>query len=192
MTEHGITTSKADFWIHFHPLETRNASHCPSVYWYAVAHCREHITKQGTPIDGRSKDVNRTTTGAGYLIQKNSLFVVRQVVPVGYATDYRWRDATDREAGMLGERCVQLMVMKREIWLPERQLKRLNGRADQLNGCDCELVVASTLRFEIKTERVQSENLFVQCGENGHRVHYTTDGEERVTAMDQPFWERDA
>jgi hypothetical protein len=189
MTEHGIFTTTADFWIHFHPRELLNGPR-PCVYWYAVVHCREHIVERKLPIvEARSKNAERTITGCGYLIPKGALFVTRQAVPTQYATDYDWPDATDRQAGLHGQHCVQLMVMKREIWLPERQLKMLNGRTDQLNGCDCELAVVSALRFEIKTECVRSDNLYVQKEESGHRVHFTPNGDERVTEM--PFWEID-
>ena len=187
MTEHGIHNCKSNFWIHWHPLERRGDAACPCIYWYSVAHCREHISRRNLSIQsGYSKDASRTATGAGYLIPKSSLFVVRQQVPVNYANDYRWSEMTDREAGAIaGPRCVELMVMKREIWLPDRMLLSLNDRTNQLNGCDCELVIAPRLVFEIKTERVLSENLFVQTDEQGHRVHFTPNGVERFSQMDR-------
>ncbi len=191
MMEHGITTTTADCWIHFHPIEVRNDNPCPCVYLYSVAHCREYIVRQKLAlISARSKDAGRSVTASGYLVPKASFFITRQLVPIQYAGAHRWADATDREAGVFGERCVQLMVFKREIWLPERQLKPLNNRADQFNGCDCELVVMPALRFEIKTECAISDNLFVQKEEQGHQVHFTSNGTRRESSFMDGFEDR--
>jgi hypothetical protein len=176
MILHGITTSKADFWIHLHPLEKDDIP-TPALYWYAVALCLRFIARNKLPIKiAESKD--GAATGSGYLIPKNSLFVTRRLIPQRYAA-LPWTEMTDREAGLLGQDIVKLMIERNETTLPSRVFRHLESREDQYAGCDFELQAIDKTRFEVKTERVLSPYLFVQHGEEGHRVHLTPDGDTR-------------
>jgi hypothetical protein len=177
MTEHGISTSTADYWLHFHPLE-------PMVYWYAREICLQYIERQKLPIKiGRSKDAERTATGAGYLVPKKTWFIVSQSVQPLYRDRPRWDKMTDREAGLMGAAIIQVEVDRGNIWLPVRRLVPRNSREDQCGGVDFELRFGGNASYEVKVERVLSENLFVQVGESGHVTNCTPDGQRRDTEL---------
>lgn len=178
MVEHGIHTTKADYWVHLFPLAER-------VYWYRVDHMREFIrlTKPAVII-GKSKDQNRTPTGQGYLISQNEHLVSYAGIPSNYLAPFRWRDMTDRECGFAGEYLVDVLVEHRIVSVPIFRLRSLRSKADQYEAKDFKGEYFGSVFFETKTERVESENLFVQSREGGHRVHFSQAGGqviERIT-----------
>jgi hypothetical protein len=194
MKEHGIWTTLADYWIHFHPLEAK-------VYWYLVDRMREYIQRQcdGSPCNcsvglgdnscwgpinyGRSKDPNKTATGEGFLIEKSLWFIARADVPSLYINGVDWLNLSDREFGAReGEERVFRMIGR--VIVPTIELRNPNlirkaKKDEQLQGWD---VKARFDRlFEIKTERVISNFLFVQRAERGHRVHHLSNGTEKYS-----------
>jgi hypothetical protein len=188
MIEHGITTSTADFWLHFHPMqENKEDIWEPSLYWYHRETCLEYIeTHRLELIDGRSKDANKTVTGAGYLIPKNSSFVRRVVLPKPCIKPVEWwANLTDRQAGIRGQELIEVLAKRHIIDLPQRSaFGSLQSREEQLSGRDFRVRLSLETTYEIKTERVISSNLFAQRGELGHQVHFTRSGIERITEMD--------
>jgi len=179
MIKHGISTTKAHYWVHLFPLSYK-------VFWYPVVLCRNYISLHNLPQQiGRSKD--GTPTGAGFLVPQSAYFVSGASVTREYLNDVDWRELTDREAGLRGQDVVLALIEHRHIAFPPFILAPLNSRDDQYSGVDCELRWRVKPKIEIKTERATTQNLFVQHQEGGHRVHLTPNGQYR--ASDIPLFE---
>jgi hypothetical protein len=173
MVEHGIRTSVATYWVHFFPLKQR-------VFWYRVDHCRDYIDSyKPEHKPGKSKD--GTVTGAGYVIRQDAFFISSADVPKKYLVGKNWIDMTDRQAGFDGEYIVRVMHEHRVFVFPIHRASALRDQASQFKSVDVETGYFGRPTFEIKTERFDSANIFVQTGERGHKVHLTNDGTERVT-----------
>jgi hypothetical protein len=168
MIEHGITTTKADVCLHFHPLESR-------VYSYRVRDMRIFLTDCNS-IDGRSKDGE--ITSRGILVHKWSHFIRIYSVSVPVLN---WQQMTDREAGMRAERII-LGLLNQAAIMPsaDRPFRLVNNLNDQFNGID---VTNGKIGVQIKCERICSQNLFIQTHESRHRVHLLTDGARRFSEL---------
>jgi hypothetical protein len=188
MITHGITSSTADFWLHFHPINKDEEGNWePAIYWYHRTTCLEYINTACLElIDGKSKDANKTITGAGYLVPKNMSFIRYIAVPKSCVKGgvKRWTNLTDRESGIEGEKLVRTLAERFIIDLPQQKsFSASQLRQDQFGGRDFKMVASQETVYEIKTERVISSNLFVQHEEGGHQVHFTPSGTERVTEI---------
>lgn len=176
MREHGIMTTKAEYWVHLFPLSYE-------VFWYRVEHCRQYIERKKVPIKlGTSAD--GTPTGNGYLIPKTAYFVKREEVPVKYIDHADWRDMTDRQLGFNGEPIVGVLFEHRIIVIPPSRASLLRSKEAQFNATDFGVRWTHPFTFETKTERrSDTANLYVQTHEGGHRVNQLRDEEatERVT-----------
>lgn len=171
MIEHGITTSKAHYWVHLFPLLER-------VFWYRVTHCKAYITLCKPPIHvGRSKD--GTPTGAGFLIPQSAYFVSFATIPDWYLNHIDWSALTDREKGLHGQEIVLTLIEHGLIKFPFGMVIARTERRSQNDGVDCEVKWRVSPKIEIKTELVTTSNLFVQNMEGGHRTNLTTEGERR-------------
>src|SRR4029077_3700681 len=185
MKAHGITTSKADFWIHLHPLDAGGTA-----YWYRVPAMRAHIEQTNPPIQpGRSKDPWKTVTGAGYLIAKNTYFIQKAILDPKFCRDFDWLSSTDRERGQRGEQIVAALIDQGIIQLMRQVSTSARNQDDQFGGVDGFVTWQKKTRFEAKTETVVSINLFVQTQEAGHRPNYTADGLKRITTL--PLFNKD-
>jgi hypothetical protein len=183
MTEHGIFTSKADIWVHYHPLH-RETSHQGYIFWYYVDIMRRFIKRENLAMTG-GQSKNRAVTGSGFLIPKNAYPVHRrQVIPQAVSTGIDWFQLTDREASMRGEDIVQDMLLFGYQVLPAYRVERINSPVEQCNGYDLRCTPAPTWLVEVKTERVLSDNIFVQAGEHNHEPNLVNDGSRRVTPFD--------
>lgn len=176
--EFGIGTTKADYWVHLFPLAS-----APEVFWYRVDHCREYIErKKIVTTFGRSED--GTITGAGYLIPKNSYFVSVAKVNAAYLTGYNWKDMTDREFGFAGEAIVGTLMEHLIVKFPVCRVSTLRTESAQFASTDFVAEWMVPFHIEVKSERPNSSNLFVQSHEGGHRVHQVRGSEiliERIT-----------
>jgi hypothetical protein len=191
MREHGIFTTKAEYIIHLHPVDAR-AQH-GIVYWYRVAAMRAHIelTKPSV-IYGFSKDPAKTMSGAGYLIAKDAFFIRSAALDRRYCAGFDWSEATtDRERGMRGEQIVAALLDHGVIQLHRQVSTCARTIADQFDGIDGWIYWYKKIRFEAKTETVQSNNLFVQAQEGNHRPQYAQGGIERLTNLLPLFKGRD-
>lgn len=184
MVARGINETAADYWIHFHPIEEGG----PTVYWYRVPHMRAFICRMEVPITlGRSKD--GFPSGAGYLVPKETGFILKAAVPPIYMTHIKKWDAahlTDRQAGFAGEEIVDVLLEHGVISLPGSIPIVARGQSDQFASVDMRMEWKWPKTIEIKVERRRSEFLFVQTHERGHRVHTLSTGEEHIT--DAPGW----
>ena len=175
MIQRGIHTTTADIWMHLFPFEK-------ALYWYLVRHMREHIAdKKIISRLGRSKD--GTPTGDGYLVRKDAPFIARVNVPDAMIDAFLWREGTDRQVGLLwGEQVVDWMMATGQSRIPPYQIERLNTRAAQNNqgdfGITMHMLVSQVV--EVKTEMKDSQNLYVQTREGGHRVHQRKDSHGTV------------
>jgi hypothetical protein len=175
MIEHGIWTTKADYWLHLFPLEN-------VAFLYRPRDCREFIEEKKLPvIFGRSKDPERSVTGAGYLIRCDTFFIRPFSIPSSYLTHVDWEELTDRECGVEGQRIAEILMALGIILVPFRTVEPTNSKTDQLASKDVRLVWREISTIEIKSERPRTRNLFVQRGERDHRVHIAPDGSERIT-----------
>lgn len=179
MKAHGIFTTKADSWIHLHPLDA-----CGTVYWYRVPAMRGYIELTNPPVQlGRSKDAFHTPTGAGYLIAKNTFFIQKAILDPKFCRDFNWLNSTDRERGQRGEQIVAALIDQGIVQLMRQVSTSSRNQEDQFGGVDGFVTWQKKTRFEAKTETVTSLNLFVQTQEAGHRPNYTADGLKRVTTL---------
>lgn len=176
MIAHGIMTSAADYWVHLFPLARL-------AFWYRCEHCRDYIrVHRLVETIGRSKD--GTATGAGYLIPKNAYFLSRAEVPSQYVDHVNWRALTDREAGFMGEHILGVLIEHRIVSFPALRASVVRDAASQNSSLDLTTKYFGQLGIELKTERAETANLFVQSRERGHKVHQViTNGavEQRIT-----------
>ena len=179
MIEHGITTTRAEYWMHLFPLLYR-------VFWYRADQCRAYIKFYKPPLKiGNSND--GTATGHGYLIPQSAYFVQSEIVPRSYLDHVEWRTLTDREAGLRGQEIGLTLIEHRVISFPPFLIRRRDDAESQRAAIDCELCWRVNVGIEIKTECVEFSNLFVQHREGMHRVHLTPNRTTRVTLFDSGF-----
>lgn len=177
MKAHGLLGSKADFWIHLHPLEDM-------VYWYRTEAMRLHIALCRPAIRiGKSKDPSKTASGAGYAIAKSECFILRAKLEPRYCRGIDWLGGTDRENGRRGELVIGALLDHGIISLMRQVSTASRNAGEQFASIDGSVTWQKKAWFEAKTETYVSENLFVQTHESGHQPHYTADGLKRVTSM---------
>jgi hypothetical protein len=181
MKDHGIHTTKTDYWIHLHPIDPRGASF---VYWYRVAAMRAHIALNKLPVVlAMSKDPAKTVSGAGYVISKETFFIREEKVKERYCAGFDWVRATDRERGMRGQMIVEALLdhgviqLNRQISISARSIQ------EEFDGIDGHVCWSKKMKFQTKTETVQSNNLFVQAREGRHQPNYTAAGIERPSDL---------
>jgi hypothetical protein len=171
MIEHGITKSKAHYWVHLFPLLS-------SVFWYRVTHCRAYIALC-KPAIHVSKSKDGTPTGAGFLIPQVAYFVQTATVPNWYLNHVDWLALTDREKGLLGQEITQTLIEHQIVRFPFGMVTARTERTSQNDSIDCELKWRINPKIEIKTEVVSTSNLFVQTMEGRHRTNLTQQGTQR-------------
>jgi hypothetical protein len=176
MKEHGITTTKAAYWAHLFP-------NLEMVFWYRVDHCREYVRLNKIPVTlARSKD--GTPTGAGYLIRQDTYFISSAKVPSRYIDHVNdWSKLTDRELGLRGEAVLGALIEHRIIFFPLVRADSARDEASQYNSVDLMARYMPSLpdfKIELKTECLESGNLFVQIKERGHRTNLARDEDEII------------
>lgn len=176
MTEHGIFTSIADYWIHLFPLDGW-------VFWYSAARMREFIRLEDLPLtDGRS--LNGSITASGYLVAKASPYRLIESAPVSdyFKNDcFEWEERTQRECGRRAQLVVELMLTHGTIKLPSYRIDREDSLAEQIKGYDGHVRYFADAKYETKCECLKnSPNLFVQRGENGHKATLGRDADGNV------------
>lgn len=182
MKEHGIFTSKSEYWIHLHPLDL--LAPAGVVYWYLVQAMRQYIELMKLkPVLGFSKDPSKTASGGGFLVPKSAFFISKAILPPQYCSDHDWRNSTDRENGQWGEAIIRSLLDHGLILLHRQVSTSIRTPEEQYAGIDGTVAWNKKVRFEGKTETIQSGNLFVQTHESGHKPNYLADGVERVTAL---------
>jgi len=165
--EHGIFTSKADYWVHLFPLKGR-------VFWYRVEHCQYYIrTHKIEPINGASKDGE--ITGRGFLIPQRVSFVAHASVPNDLLHEINWRGLTDRQCGYHAELIVSIMVERGYIKFPILRCFYQPDRQSQFDGIDFIGRYYAEFALDVKCERKTTDNIFVQSQEEGHRVHLVSE-----------------
>ena len=156
MTEHGIFTTRAEYVVHLFPLLKR-------LFIYSVADCRQYIKDHNPPLHAaRSKDKDRTVTGYGDLIKQNAPFVRSLTVDDFYLKDWPKRKLNDREAGLIGQKIIKAVLEStgRDVEMVDTPVAQLEKGYDALVG---------GTKVEFKTEQYDTDNLFVQKSEGGHR-----------------------
>jgi len=171
MIKRGIFNTKADWWVHFFPLEYM-------IYSYYVADMREWIEEENPPITpGRSKD--GTVTGQGILAPRNLPFVIQKATPKDIVDHFDWANGTDREVGLLwGEKAIRWMLTRNSLAIPYFTVRPLRKKSEQFTLGDyaIQFRMPEVLVAEVKTEKVKSGNLYVQTYEKGHKVHQAKKG----------------
>lgn len=177
MVKHGILNSKAEYWVHLHPKEY-------SIYWYARTHLLEWIKeKRPKVVDGKSRD--GSITGKGYLIPKSLPFISHIPVPREIIDYFDWDSGTDREKGLKwGERAIEWCITRKVLTFPIWSASRIREKSTQYASVDFQLPLRPNPTFEVKTETVESANLYVQTHELDHKVHLTKDNVLRITTAE--------
>lgn len=172
LIEHGITTTRSDYWVMLHPLDR-------AVYYFSVVGFRELIVRAYLPQrEARSK--SGAITGRGYLLDKKR--VARSLLDSRYVEAIEWGRLTDRQKGLRGQAiaiqilndCLLLPNLKRPFWLIADKAAQFEGR-DTTNG---------EISIEIKTDCTETENIYVQTHEKGHDVHALEGGGYRITKFE--------
>ena len=176
MTEHGIFTSVAHYWIHLFPLDG-------FVFWYSAARMREFILLERIPlIDAESLD--GSITGRGYLVPKASPYRLIESAPVSdyFKNDrFTWQEKTQRECGRRAQLIVELMLTHGTVKFPSYRIDREDNVAEQMKGYDGHIRYFADSKYETKYESYKnSPNLFVQRGENGHKPTLGRDADGNV------------
>jgi hypothetical protein len=180
MKEYGIETSRAEFWVHFHPFELM-------AYWYKVWRMRLFVRDKPL-VGGRSAD--GSLTGRGHLVPKAEPWIWKCDVSANEVGGIDWEQLTDREMKRAYEPIVAGLLMHGAIRLQGVEPRPIRidmakTKDEQYAGIDCWFVLHwSRIPIELKGERVVSRYLFVQRAEQGHKVHLTPDGEYRYTDME--------
>ena len=101
MVEYGITTTKADYWFHLHPLECR-------VYYYSVQGFRELIQR----VLLRQRYAQKGT-GYGYILEKE--FVASYPISEWFVSGINWKGLGDEDRkGMTGQ-AIALKIINRYV-----------------------------------------------------------------------------
>lgn len=166
MTEHGIFTSIADYWVHLFPLEG-------CVYWYPVARMREFILLERLPLTP-AKSLDQSLTGMGYLVPKVGPYRLIEFRPVAdyfHEDHFNWATSTQRESGRRAQLVVELMLTHGTIKFPAYRIEREENMEEQIKGYDGHVRYFADIKYEVKCECLKfSPNLFVQKSENGHKA----------------------
>jgi hypothetical protein len=184
MIEHGIFTSKADFWAHLFPLEQ-------SIYVYRVSRMRWWINHIRTThfhrgkVAGYSKG-SGNATGLGELVPKQKDWIKKHFVPTSYLADHDWENCTDRENGVRGQIVGKNLLSDGIFELPVIWTPHVVSREEQNAAIDYRAKLAIDIAIEFKTEILKSENLFVQTDEYGHDPHITRRSLDRKTTPFPP------
>jgi hypothetical protein len=180
MKSHGIFTTKAEYLIHLHPIDPPHGV----VYWYRVAAMLAHIELTKPPvIYGLSKDPAKTLSGTGYLIRKDTFFIRSAQLDRRYCDGFDWTAATDREKGMRGEQIILALLDHGVITMHRQVSIAARTYEEQYSGIDGSVCWFKKMKFEAKTETIQSNNLFVQIHEANHRPNYLSGGFEKITNL---------
>jgi len=172
LVEHGITTTRSDYWMMLHPLDR-------AVYYFSVVGFRELIARACPPQrEARSK--SGSITGRGYILSKER--VARSLFDSRYVNAINWSDLSDRQKGLRGQPiairllndCVLLPALRRPFWFIVDKAAQFEVR-DTTNG---------EVSIEIKTDCTETENIYVQTHEKGHDVHALEGGGHRVTKFE--------
>lgn len=168
LREYGLLTYTSSHLAHLFPLVRR-------VWWYERQECIDYANRNSLP-----EILNKRKTGTGLLIPKNAPFLKMVITPIEIVGDTEtWKNLTDRERGLRGEPIVRQLIKAGLINVPPISAQELRTKQAQFSGKDIAVIPAT---FEVKTETVQSGNLFVQLREGKHDVHRLPDGSRRVTA----------
>jgi hypothetical protein len=180
MKQHGIHTTKAEYWIHLHPLDPPSGA----VYWYRVTAMRWFIelTKPAVTI-GFSKDPANTPTGAGLLVNKSEFFINSVALSARYCRGFDWAGATDRQRGLRGEQIAAALIDHGIIQLYRQITTSARTQEEQCDSVDGSVTWLKKTRFEVKTETYRSDNLFVQTHEGFHKPNFTVGGIEKLSSM---------
>ena len=180
MIKRGILNTKADWWVHFFPLEYM-------IYSYYVADMLEWIEEENpTTCIGKSKD--GTKTGQGFLAPRNLPFVIKRDTPKEIVDHFEWSEGTDRETGLIwGEKAIRWMITRNVLSIPYFTVKPLRKKSEQFTLGDfaIQFRMPEVLIAEVKTEKVKSGNLYVQTHEKGHKVLQTKRGDRIVNRFSE-------
>jgi hypothetical protein len=158
MMERGITTSVATYWIHFFPWG-------PDIFWYLRDTMVKFLAnttlkpKLGFPKEGNE------ATGNGYCPPKNLFFVTRVGLTYDVLPKIDWGLLSNEEAGALGEMVVDTMLVRSILRLPALLVSPERSLQEQYNGRDGTAKWYAGFSYEVKTERIESPNLYVQIAE---------------------------
>lgn len=179
MFERGIFTSKADIWVHLFPKEYK-------AYWYWVRHMREYLKESKIAgAIGRSKD--GTATGNGIPVSKTLPFIQCLQVPRQMIEYFKWQEMTDRQSGIQGEQVIDWFFSHGGLRFGGWKIRRMDTQKEQMEFGDFEMEFFPRPKIEVKTEMVESGNVYVQTHEYKHNptIYKGSDGiiHKRQTEM---------
>lgn len=162
-TVHGITTTCAHYWMHIFPLEG-------AAYFYAVPDCRRYIERRAPKWSvGHSK--NGLPTGWGWLVPRKAYFIKEILIPDEMLADTDWLRLSDSASGFLGEDICGALINRGAVAIPHVHLTWRPDRESQISGIDANITFFQPANIEFKTEKVTSQNIYVQYAERGHMCH---------------------
>lgn len=176
MFEHGITTSDAYFWLHLHPFDC-------CIWYYKREVCLRWIKDEAPQlVGGKSKSPDAPVTGAGYLLPKRMPWIGFIEIDSRFFLPWRDQDMTDREWGKRGQKIFEELLHYEILQLPlKHDLTIASTKEDQLRRDYT--ICSAAADYELKTERRQTPNLFVQRDELNHQPHHTPQGNFRYSDL---------
>lgn len=172
MVEHGITTTKAAYWLHFHPLDC-------VVYYYAVVGFRELIER--VRLEKRNAYSGGRCTGHGYILSKEK--VASSVVPERFVEGVDWKNLSGRQKGLYEGQPRAMGIINECLWILPRLARPFAIVADKASQFEAFDADNGEVRIEIKTDCTETPNIFVQTHELNHDVHALAGGGRRYTEL---------
>ena len=163
MPRHGIETSDADYWVHLH-VWTHDLFCYQREVMLDFLRLNPHLAIES---NGKSKD--GTITGKGYLIPKNAFFIERRDCPPQAFPRIDWNMLSDRKLSAWGELIVRSLITKGFLHFPSLLVRAERTRDGQFAGYDAVCTWHGQFKYEVKTDRTDTPNIFVQTAELNHR-----------------------
>jgi hypothetical protein len=175
MSNYGIDTTKADIWMHLHPRDGM-------LYCFRADTLKYFLDR--FPVARAAAG-----TGEGYKVPKNwgGMFAVK--IDLLTPQDWWLKDTTQRQIAVRGEKEIwrqryyvfPAVLDYFDLGCDEILIERITDFDAQISGEGD--FRAGNVRFELKTERVSSRNIFVQFWEHRHNANMTPSGEYRYTPL---------
>ena len=156
MMERGISTSDATYWIHFFPWE-------PCVYWYLRDTMDKFLANTG--LQPKLGFTGNEPTGNGYCVPKSTFFITSVGLTYNVLPKIDWGLLTQEEVGALGEMIVDTLLVRGILRMPQMLVSPERSLEGQYAGRDGRAKWYAAFTYEVKTERKESSNLYVQIAE---------------------------
>ncbi|KKL53635.1 hypothetical protein LCGC14_2273440, partial [marine sediment metagenome] len=157
LVEYGITTSKADYWVHVVPP-------AKAIYVYKRTAMLGSIKRNMNKFEQRE-----IVSARGWIVPKTMKFIRKVGLPAAWFVD--WTTVNKESDHAVGEYCEHVCFDACEQgYFPFRvEVEYIDDLSEQYEGCDLRARI-NPIRIEVKADvkAADTPNLFVQTHEGGH------------------------